>query len=110
MQQVHDHSEVNEGIGHPTFNDENIVSSGNAKVEFFKYCLAESLDHLEIPDDPDCAHDQAMKAWDKVFNSDWFRAQPDPDAEKKLDNRMKGGPFIKQGKTRYATGQSGRLA
>ncbi|RFB95127.1 hypothetical protein B5K11_09145 [Rhizobium leguminosarum bv. trifolii] len=108
MQQIHDRLELNDEIAHPTLKGENIVDSGNAKVAFFIDCLKDNLEHTEILDDPDCTHEQAMKAWDKVFNSDWFKAQPDPDAEKKVDSRTTTGPFIKQGETRYA-GNHGRF-
>jgi hypothetical protein len=101
MQQIHDRLEVNDEIRHPTLRDENIVDAGNAKVAFFKDCLSDNLKHLEILDEDDCTHDKAMKAWDRVFNTDWFQKQPDPEAEKKLD-KLTGGPFIKHGETRYA--------
>ncbi len=101
MQQIHDRLEINDEIRHPTLSDENIVDAGNARVAFFKDCLSDNLKHLEVLDEDDCTHDKAMKAWDRVFNTNWFQRQPDPDAEKKLDNATRG-PFIKQGDTRYA--------
>ncbi|WP_313194090.1 cyclic GMP-AMP synthase DncV-like nucleotidyltransferase [Shinella zoogloeoides] len=108
MQQIRDRLEYNDEIGHPTLSDENIVNPGSPKVAFFKECLEDNLAHLEILDDPDCTHEQAMKAWDKVFNTDWFRNQPDPDAEKKIDARTTA-PVIKSGDTRYAA-ENGRFA
>ncbi|MBY5705805.1 hypothetical protein HFO38_24330 [Rhizobium leguminosarum] len=105
MQQIRDRLELNDVIDHPTLSDENIVEAGSPKVAFFRDCLEENLKHLEILDGPNCTHDQAMKAWDKVFNSTWFKDQPDPDAEKKLDGQMSRGPFIKQGEARYASSQ-----
>jgi hypothetical protein len=100
MQQIHDRLGYDDVIDHPTLTDENIVDGGSPKVEFFKDCLADNLKHLEVLDELDCTHEQAMKAWDRVFNSEWFKNQPDPDAEKKLDDRA--GAFIKRGETRYA--------
>lgn len=108
MQQVHDRLHYNDEIEHPTLKGENIVNSGSPKVAFFKDCLKDNLAHLEILDDPDCTHEQAMKAWDNVFNCDWFKNQPDPDAEKKLDERT-SAPVIKKGETRYAA-NDGRFA
>lgn len=102
MQQVRDQLDYDDEIKHPILNGENIVDSGNAKVTFFRDCLEEKLKHLEILDDADCTHEQAMSAWGKVFNTDWFGDQPDPDAEKKIDG-LTAGPFIKKGETRYAT-------
>ncbi len=108
MQQIRDRLEYNDEIGHPTLSEENIVNGGSPKVAFFKECLEDNLAHLEILDDPDCTHEQAMKAWDKVFNTDWFGNQPDPDAEKKIDARTTA-PVVKSGETRYAT-ENGRFA
>lgn len=108
MQKIVDRLSYNDEITHPTLRSENIVDTGSSKVSFFKQCLEDSLEHLEILDDPACTHAQAMKAWDKVFNSDWFAAQPDPDVEKKIDNGARTGPFIKQGESRYAS--NGRFA
>jgi hypothetical protein len=106
MQQIHDRLINDDVIDHPILKDENIVDGGSSKAEFFKDCLSDNLKHLEILDDPNCTHDQAMEAWDGVFNADWFKNQPDADAEKKLDART--GPFIKKGETRYA-GTYGRF-
>ena len=108
MQQIRARLDYNDEIKHPTLADENIVNSGSPKVAFFKDCLEENLAHLDVLDDPKCTHEQAMKAWDKVFNSDWFRNQPDPDAEKKIDARTTA-PVTKMGETRYAT-NDGRFA
>jgi hypothetical protein len=108
MQQIRDRLEYNDEIGHPTLSDENIVNAGSPKVAFFKECLEDNLAHLEILDDPDCTHEQSMKAWDKVFNTDWFGNQPDPDAEKKIDARTTA-PVVKSGETRYAA-ENGRFA
>ncbi|PTM90147.1 cyclic GMP-AMP synthase DncV-like nucleotidyltransferase [Mycoplana dimorpha] len=102
MKEIHYRLGYDDTIEHPTLNGENIVDSGDAKVAFFRDCLETNLKHLEVLGDPDCTHDQAMKAWDKVFNTDWFKDQPDPHAERKLDGRMSSGPFIKQGEARYA--------
>lgn len=103
MQQIHARLLYDDVIEHPTLSGQNIVDTGSPKVAFFKDSLAENLAHLEILDDPDCTHEQAMKAWDKVFHCDWFADQSDPDAEKKIDART--GPFIKQGEARYANGR-----
>lgn len=108
MKQVRDRLDHDDEIGHPTLSGENIVNSGSPKVAFFKECLEDNLAHLEILDDPNCTHEQAMKAWDKVFNVDWFKNQPDPDAEKMIDARTTA-PVIKGGETRYAA-ESGRFA
>jgi len=34
--------------------------------------LSENLKHLEVLDKSDCNHEMAMKAWNKVFDTDYF--------------------------------------
>ena len=59
--------------------------------------LGDKLTLLDVLDDPNCTHEQAMKAWDKFFLSDWFTNQPDPDDEDELDRKTTRGPTIKVG-------------
>ena len=101
MQEISNRLAYDDEIGHPTLSCENIVDSGNPKVAFFKKCIDENSKHLEVLDDANCSHEDAMSAWTRVFNTDWFEEQPDPDEEKKLDAST-SGPFIKKGETRYA--------
>jgi hypothetical protein len=101
MREISNRLAYDDEIGHPTLSGENIVDSGNSKVAFFKKCIDENLKHLEVLDDDDCSHEAAMSAWARVFNTDWFEEQPDPDDEKKLDSSITG-PFVKKGETRYA--------
>lgn len=108
MQQVCGRLKLKDEIEHPTLNGETIVDAGSPKVTFFRDCLDENLEHLKILDNPNCSHEQAMKAWDRIFNTDWFKGQPDPDVEDKIDARTTA-PVIKSGEVRYASG-NGRSA
>jgi hypothetical protein len=55
-----------------------------------------------VLDKLDCTHDEAMKAWDNLFFTDWFSKQPDPSKKSKVE--MASGPaVIKQGESRYAS-------
>lgn len=101
MQKIHDRLLYNDEIKHPTLHGENIVDSGNTKVTFLKEKLSDNLAHLEVLDDPNCDHETAMAAWNKVFNTDWFSDEPDPEDEKKLDKKL-GSPVVKAGTARYA--------
>lgn len=101
MHRIRDRLVYDDKIEHPTLAGENIIDSGSPKIKFFCDCLKENLEHLEILDDESCAHENAMKAWGKVFGTTWFGDQPDPDKEKSIDSKLQG-PFIKQGETRYA--------
>ncbi|RXG85685.1 nucleotidyltransferase domain-containing protein [Bradyrhizobium zhanjiangense] len=91
---------LNSAVRHPVLN-ENIAESGDEKTKFFKEKIDESLKHLDVLDKLDCSHEEAMKAWDKFFNTDWFSKQPDP-AKKSQAEKASGPAVIKQGESRYA--------
>ena len=88
-------------VDHPTLN-ERIVETGDPKTAFLRKKLIDKLAHLTVLDDPDCSHDEAMKAWDRFFYSDYFGLQPDPDDEKDLDKKTSGPAVIKSGGHGYA--------
>ena len=60
-------------VKHPTTPDETI-SKGNddPRLRFLREKLEEALDKLAVLDSTDCTRDQALKAWDKVFSTDFF--------------------------------------
>ena len=87
-------------IRHPML-DENIAESGDAKTAFLKEKIDENLKHLDVLDKLDCTHDEAMKAWDNLFYTDWFSKQPDPSKKSSVE-KASGPAVIKQGETRYA--------
>lgn len=91
-------------IRHPVI-DENIAEAGNEKTKFLKEKIDENLKHLDILDDGNCTHDQAMKAWDTFFFSDWFAKQPDPSNRSQVE-KASGPAVIKQGETRYASSEA----
>ncbi|MBT3071427.1 hypothetical protein KKP04_11185 [Rhodomicrobium sp. Az07] len=89
-------------ITHPTLN-ENINREEDGRPEFFRLQLEEKLAHLDILNDPECTHAQAMAAWDKFFASDWFAKQPEPEGKKAFAEAL-GAPSAavqKQGGGRY---------
>ena len=65
-------------VKHPKTPDETI-SKGNddPKFRFLREKLKEALDKLDVLDSTDCTRDEALKAWDKVFNADFFSARSD---------------------------------
>lgn len=87
-------------VPHPVLN-ENLAEAGDAKTAFLKEKIDENLKHLEVLDSLDCTHDQAMKAWDALFNTDWFSKQPDPSKKAQVE-KASGPAVIKQGESRYA--------
>lgn len=93
-------------ITHPTLHHERIGSEADPRLKFFKERLAENLEHLLILDKSDCSHKDAMKAWDKVFCTDWFSSQPEPDGGEKIGSGSFSGPsnpVEKRGGGRYGT-------
>jgi hypothetical protein len=90
----------NEAIRHPVL-EENIAESGDEKTKFLKEKIDENLQHLDVLDKLDCTHEEAMKAWDNLFYTDWFSKQPDPSKKSQVE-KASGPAVIKQGETRYA--------
>lgn len=91
---------LNIAVRHPVLN-ENLAEPGDAKTTFLKEKIDENLKHLEVLDRLDCTHDDAMKAWDAMFFTDWFSKQPDPSKKSKIE-KASGPAVIKQGESRYA--------
>lgn len=62
-------------IDHPVFLGKKLAESNDESVRFFRDCLAEALKKLEVLDEPGCAREKALKAWDSVFNTCYFSGQ-----------------------------------
>ena len=58
-------------IEHPVV-DEMLAESDDPKSKFFHEKLTENLKHLDILDDSGCSKSDALRAWKKVFNDDFF--------------------------------------
>lgn len=65
-------------IEHP-ISVNKLAEEGDAKSEYFRDCLQEALNDLEVLDNNDCTRKQARKSWDKVFDTTYFSNQPDVD-------------------------------
>lgn len=68
-------------IDHPVL-DTKLASDGDEQVGFFRDCLSDALDTLEVLDTADCKRADARDAWDKVFDTTYFTDQPDKDDDK----------------------------
>ena len=68
-------------IDHPVL-DTKLTSDGDEQVVFFRDCLSDALDTLEVLDTADCKRADAGDAWDKVFVTTYFTDQPDKDDDK----------------------------
>ncbi len=62
-------------IAHPVYLDKNLAEEGDEQVSFFRDCLNDALETLEVLDKSDCTRKTACKAWDMVFNTDYFGDQ-----------------------------------
>lgn len=69
-------------VTHPVVA-KNLAEEGDAQVTYFRDCLKEALDELNVLDNQDCTRTQVREAWDSVFDTDFFSNQLDPDATKK---------------------------
>ena len=101
LRAIHGRLAYRDRVEHPKLA-EDILPAGSAKARFLRKKLGDKLPLLDVLDDPNCTHDQAMKAWDKFFLADWFSNQPDPDDEAELDKKTSRGPTIKVGGQGYA--------
>lgn len=68
--------QVSTAIEHPVLASQ-LASSGDSQVSFFRDCLHDALKDLEVLDNNDCTRAQTREVWDKVFDTDFFTAQPD---------------------------------
>lgn len=65
-------------IDHPVL-DTKLASDGDEQVVFFRDCLSDALNTLEVLDTVDCKRADARDAWDEVFDTTYFTDQPDKD-------------------------------
>lgn len=89
-------------IAHPTLTGEVISGLDDPRLPYLQERLKENLPHLDVLDKAECTHAEAMKAWDKLFNTDWFSGQPEPEGGQRAF--VIGGPTApvqKQGGGRY---------
>lgn len=60
-------------VKHPVTSGATVTKGADdSKMKFFRDKLKEALDNLAVLDESDCTREKALKAWDKVFNTDFF--------------------------------------
>lgn len=88
MKAIRDRLESDLVVNHPVTPDSTITSGdADPKAKFLKEKLSEALSDLDILFASDCTRKQAMKAWDKVFNTTYFTDK----LEKEGDEGNKSG-------------------
>lgn len=91
MKAIRDRLLWNLEVQHPVTPGEKLTSGyDDSKTSFLKDKLDEALETLKILFKKECTRAEALKAWDKVFSTDYFSCQSD-DAKKA---RSEGAPAI----------------
>jgi len=62
-------------INHPVLIGKKLAEWDDEGVRFFHACLVDALKKLEILDEQECTCEQALKAWDDVYNTVYFSDQ-----------------------------------
>jgi hypothetical protein len=75
MQAIADRLEWDLSVAHPTVQGEWLAGDDDARTRRFRDRLKENLSHLEVLDDAECTRAQALRAWSRVFNDDYFKDQ-----------------------------------
>ena len=79
-------------IDHPTVKNEKLTKGPNdAKTRFLHEKLGWAINELQVLFEQDCTREKALKAWDKVFNTDFFISRlGDTDNEEETNNNSGG--------------------
>lgn len=76
LQAISDRLRWDKTVKHPVVKGEYISKGKEAAINQFKDKIDEFLPKLrDVLDDPECTDDDAMKAWDDFFNTDYFTAE-----------------------------------
>lgn len=102
MENIRQRLSLNENIDHPVLNGETLTNDPDARPGFLRDKLQENLKHLDVLDNIDCTFDQAMNAWDKVFNCTWFSEQQEKNTKDSITSNIPNRAVKKKGGGRYA--------
>lgn len=72
MRAIHTRLEGSLVINHPVLDETITKGDDDARAKFLRDKLEWALGELEVLDKWDCTEEQARKAWDTVFNTDFF--------------------------------------
>jgi len=69
-------------VAHPVTPEETITKgTDDPKARFLRDKLTEAIDNLAPLFEPDCTRKEALKCWDKVFNTTFFSDRLEKTAE-----------------------------
>lgn len=97
----------NLGVAHPTVDGEMLTSGpGDGRTKFLCERLSWAVNELAVLCRPNCTRVQALKAWDKVFDTTFFGDRVGDQRTKELVTAVvgvRGGPAVdRRGGGRYA--------
>lgn len=85
MVAIRDRLQWNLEVKHPVVEGDYLTKGADdAKAKFLREKLDWAMEKLDVLSEPKCTHEQALKAWDTVFSSDFFIGElPDDEASNK---------------------------
>lgn len=76
MQQIHNRLIINLEVNHPVTSGAKLTKGTNdTTTALFRDKLGEALEELKMLDNANCTQEQALAAWDQVFNTIFFSAR-----------------------------------
>ncbi|MEM7481268.1 MAG: cyclic GMP-AMP synthase DncV-like nucleotidyltransferase [Acidobacteriota bacterium] len=69
---IHSRLHLSLVVRHPVVAEDLTKTSADASMIELRGRLGEMLEHLEVLDDPECTKKAALRAWAKVFRTDYF--------------------------------------
>jgi hypothetical protein len=90
MRAIYNRLCLNLEVDHPVTPGAKVTNGADdSKMKFFRSKLESALNDLDVLDKSDCTREQALKAWDKVFGTDFFIGRYDEkDEEKCSENAL----------------------
>jgi len=76
MEAMRDRLDGSTEIDHPCTPDQTITDEGDARARFLRDKLSDALTTLAPLFKDDCTRAEALKSWDKVFNTTFFSERP----------------------------------
>ena len=86
-------------IAHPTVPGEMLTSGpDDARTKFLREKLGWAIDQLESLVDPNCPPERSLRAWDRVFFTDFFSAKLQKYRARRMRERqaLTGTPLVRQ--------------
>lgn len=107
--EVYGHLEWNLEIDHPTIEGEKLTrDADDSRTKFLKKKLENAIDYLAVLFELDCTREKASKAWDDVFDTDFFVSRLEKEEAKEGSKNAESeliepdGAVEKRGGGRYA--------